>query len=106
MIDPALVKQHCRIEPDFTDDDQLLGIYTGAAVRYVQTWTRRTLYKNKADMADDLDGMVLNDDITSAILLYIGHLYENREAVVIGNAATRVPLAVESLLQPYKIYGL
>lgn len=34
----------------------------------------------------------------SAMLLMIGHLYENREAVITGTVATALPLAVESLL--------
>jgi uncharacterized phiE125 gp8 family phage protein len=33
-----------------------------------------------------------------AMLLLIGHWYENREAVVIGKAPAKMPMAVESLL--------
>jgi len=39
-------------------------------------------------------------------LLLVGHWYSNREAVNIGNITSEVPLAVEALLQPYRIYGL
>ncbi|MGH6116817.1 head-tail connector protein, partial [Enterobacter hormaechei] len=48
MLDQNVVKQHCRIDTDFTGDDALLEIYTGAAARYVQTWTRRTLYEKES----------------------------------------------------------
>jgi uncharacterized phage protein (predicted DNA packaging) len=48
MVDLDVVKQHCRIDTDFTGDDALLTLYTGAAARYVQTWTRRTLYENQS----------------------------------------------------------
>lgn len=34
----------------------------------------------------------------AAILLLVGHLYENREAVVVGTIASKLPLAYESLV--------
>lgn len=48
----------------------------------------------------------LPDDIRSAMLLIIGHLYENREAVVIGTIATALPFSVETLLAPYVIHSV
>lgn len=108
MIELSTVKEHCRIEPDFTDDDNLLGIYSGAAGRYVQKWTRRTLYQLNTDPGYDTDEnrLLLGDDIRAAMLLLIGHWYANRETVGVGVSATEVPFAVEALLQPYRIYGL
>lgn len=45
-------------------------------------------------------------DLKSAALLLIGHLYENREAVVVGATTSEVPQAYDSLIQPYRIYGV
>ncbi len=46
------------------------------------------------------------DDVPAAIrhamLLLIGHWYENRESVVIGTTTVQVPLAVQALLGPYR----
>ncbi len=69
MVDLDVVKQHCRIDTDFTGDDALLTLYTGAAARYVQTWTRRTLYENESSpgYADDPDSILLNDDVKAAM---------------------------------------
>lgn len=108
MLTKELVKTHCRIDTDFTGDDALLDLYIGAAARYVQTWTRRTLYEteNSPGYSDDPDLILLNDDVKAAMLLLIGHWYANREAVNIGNITSEVPFAVEALLQPYRIYGL
>ncbi|MDU1652735.1 MAG: head-tail connector protein [Leclercia adecarboxylata] len=108
MIDLDVVKQHCRIDTDFTGDDALLEIYTGAAARYVQKWTRRTLYETEssAGYSEDPDSILLTEDVKAAMLLLIGHWYANREAVNIGNITTAVPFAVEALLQPYRIYGV
>lgn len=38
-----------------------------------------------------------------AILLLVGHWYENREAAVVGTIATKVPFAVEALLWPQRV---
>lgn len=108
FIELSVVRGHCRIDDDFTGDDNLLEIYTGAAARYVETWTRRKLYKTNDEpgFADDPDRLLLDDDIRTAMLLLIGHWYANREAVNIGNITSEIPLAVEALLQPHRIYGL
>lgn len=42
--------------------------------------------------------------IKQAILMLIGHLYENREPVNIGNIVTEIPLTVKSLLVPLKVW--
>ncbi|MFZ5338746.1 head-tail connector protein [Enterobacter asburiae] len=108
MLDQDVVKQHCRIDTDFTGDDALLTLYTGAAARYVQTWTRRTLYEKEDSpgCADDPDSILLNDDVKAAMLLLVGHWYANRETVSVGQTVAEVPFAVEALLQPYRIYGV
>ena len=43
------------------------------------------------------------DDIRSAILLGIGHLYEHREDVVVGTIATELPQGALDLLWSYRI---
>ncbi|MEI7247978.1 head-tail connector protein [Pectobacterium carotovorum] len=107
MLDIDLVKQHCRVESG-NDDDTLLNAYITAAERYVETYTRRKLYENAEaeGYAEDDDHLLPADDVQVAMLLLIGHWYENRETVVIGQTAQAIPFAVESLLQPYRIYGL
>lgn len=40
--------------------------------------------------------------IKAAILLHVGHLYENREAVSFENFATELPLGAQWLLAPYR----
>jgi len=108
MIDLSVIRSHCRIDDDFTGDDNLLEIYIGAAARYVETWTRRKLYKTNDEpgFADDANRLLLDDDVRTAMLLLIGHWYANREAVVSGSTAAELPLAVEALLQPWRIYGV
>ncbi len=45
------------------------------------------------------------EPIRQAMLLLIGHWYRNREAVDIGNTSSKLPLAVDALLDPYRRFG-
>ncbi len=42
--------------------------------------------------------------IKQAMLLLIGHLYENREATAAGQTITEVPFAVKALLSPLRVW--
>ena len=47
------------------------------------------------------DAASVPDPIKQAIRFLVGHFYENREAVNVGNIITATPMAVESLLGPF-----
>lgn len=49
------------------------------------------------------DGQML-EVIRHAMLLCIGHWYENREAVNVGNIVNDLPMGVESLLFPLRVF--
>ena len=51
------------------------------------------------------DGIVVNDQIKAAVLLTVGHLYENREDVVAGASVAALPNGADHLLQPFKAYA-
>jgi len=44
------------------------------------------------------------EPIRAAILLLVGHLYENREAVLVGQSPAELPLGVDALLYPYRVF--
>ena len=44
--------------------------------------------------------------IKAAILLMVGNLYANREAVSVGNAVVELPFGVEALLSPFRVWSL
>ena len=45
----------------------------------------------------------VNELVKSAVLLMVGHWYQNREAVVVGRIASEIPLGAKMLLDQYKI---
>lgn len=44
--------------------------------------------------------------LKAAILLHIGHLFENRAAVNVGNITSELPLAYDALVAPHRVVGL
>ncbi|MDW5376835.1 head-tail connector protein [Halomonas sp. HP20-15] len=113
MLELDIIKQHVRLEPDIVEDDTLLDTYSNAARRLVENKTGRTLYATDTEIPKDSEGnitdehaLVLDDDITTAMLLIIGHWYANRESVVIGTITSEVPMAVHALISPYRHFHL
>ncbi len=111
MLELDIIKPHCRVELDFIDDDTLLDTYANAARRLIENQTGRTLYATAVEIPKDGEGnitvehaLLLDDDITTAMLLLIGHWYENREAVTVGVTSQSMPLAVDTLIMPYRHY--
>lgn len=110
MLELDIVKQHLRMELDDSDEDLLLETYATAAQRYVENHTGRNLYATEGEIPKDSEtgeptdehALVLDDDITAAMLLLIGHWYANRESVVIGTITAEVPMAVDALICPYR----
>jgi len=45
------------------------------------------------------------DGFESAVLLTVGHLYENREDVVVGASVAQMPIGAQYLIEQYKVYG-
>jgi len=43
------------------------------------------------------------EDLSRAMLLLIGHYEQNREAVVIGQTSTALDMAVDMLIEPYRL---
>lgn len=47
-------------------------------------------------------GIVSTPSVVTAVLLTLGHLFANREDVVVGATAIELPLGARSLLRPYR----
>jgi uncharacterized phiE125 gp8 family phage protein len=43
------------------------------------------------------------DELRHAILMLIGHFYENRESVIVGQTPADVPYSVEALISPFRV---
>jgi hypothetical protein len=107
-ISLELARLHLRLTPDedspptHPDDAWLEEIGIPAAREYCEGFLGYSLadsyYGNSPDEP-------LPASIKAAILLMLGHLYENREATIMPPSASmsELPLGVQSLLTPYQL---
>ncbi len=104
MIPTVEELQHqCRIDGDH--DDSLLTLYCGAAHKAIKNFINRPLFEKEVP-EDCSNGIIITDDIKLAIMMMVGHWYENREPVNIGNIVNEVPFSFRFLLEPYRIIPL
>jgi uncharacterized phiE125 gp8 family phage protein len=80
----------------------------GKTVRFTATgWsyvTGPTRYRATYDAGYaevDGDSTEAPEDVKQAVLLLVGHWFENREAVVVGQTGSAIDMAVDALLAPH-----
>lgn len=99
-VDLAAAKVHLRVDADDTSEDALIRSLILAAMLAVEGKIFRRVYPDSAPLDLDPDGMVVNAAVNAAVLLIVGHLFANREAVAAGTRM-EVPMGVDWLLAPY-----
>lgn len=86
-------KGHLHVSTDA--DDTLIAGKIAAAEAYVDRW----LDVNLADMNP------VPADLKEAILQLVGHLYENREATLIGISAEELPLGFREIIDQHRAWS-
>lgn len=88
LLELAEAKAHLRV--DSNDENDLIQLYTDAAVQACLTYCDLKLVPQGAEPS-----------FKAAALLNLGDLYGSREAVVIGTISSMNPTA-ENLLRPFR----
>ena len=99
--------EHCRADPDA--DAVMVELYLGAAIDAAQDYLCRKVYSDQTEMnaavvagtAGELP-MVATYAIKAAMLLICGHLFANREDVVVGVQSFAMPNGSRDLLRPHR----
>lgn len=107
VISLAIARHHLR-DPD--DDDEYLELLIEAAEGQAMDYLNRRIYADQLTLDEAVAAgdagdrpMVCNKQIAAACLLILGHLYANREDVVIGTIATELPQGSKALLNPHRV---
>lgn len=77
------------------EDDAVIVSMVDAAEAYVSRWLPIPL----ADMG------TVPADLRQAVLMLVGHFYENREASLIGVSAEEVPFGVREIIDQHRAWG-
>ena len=106
LITPEQALAHLRAT---ADDADMILIYTEAAEQSAVAFLNRQVYADAAALdAAVLAGtagtspMVINAALKAAMLLTLGHLYANREDVVIDTTSSELPHGSRALLASYR----
>jgi uncharacterized phage protein (predicted DNA packaging) len=86
-------KAHLNLGTD--TDDTLLAGQIQAAEAYVSRWLTVPL----ADMT------LVPADLRQAVLMLVGHWYENREATLVGVSADEVPFGVQAIIDQHRAWA-
>lgn len=98
-IDEAGDTQTADAELYFTD---LMSRPAWIVLNTGQVWPATMAGVNMVSITYTAGMTAVPDDLKHAILLLIGHWYQNREAAVVATISSTLELAVDSLLQPYR----
>ena len=108
LVTLARAKLHLREDSPDADDDVALKL--AAAEEQACEFLGRQVFPDRDALVVAVaagtagpEPMVVNASIASAILLILGHLYENRSDVTSGTAAAALPMGSRHLLQPFRI---
>lgn len=73
LVSLSVVKKHLRIEPDYTDDDELIEIYLNSAIEQIENFTERplaeqnTIYTTNAFVDFVYERKAMNDAIEKVL---------------------------------------
>jgi hypothetical protein len=105
LVPLATFKQHIKVEDDETDEDVVIQAYLDGAEGAVAAHLCRPLIASDATPTADTYEIPLLPAVTAAILIMAGHLYANRETVVTGTISTELPMSVQFLLAPHRVWA-
>lgn len=93
IITAADAKAHLNITTNA--DDTLITAKIEAAEAWVSRWLETPL----AEM-DEVPG-----DLKEAVRLLVGHLYENREASIVGISAEEIPFGIWDIINQHRAWS-
>lgn len=89
------LREQLNIEPGFEADD-FLERKIAAAESWIETYIGTSLA--------ELDPLPAS--ITEAVLQLAAHLYENREATLVGVSGSELPFGVVDLIRPHRVWEI
>ena len=112
LLSLAAVKNQLRLDAADVSEDDYLTTLALVVSESVSNEINRKLYATQAELDADVtaltapDGsMVVTEGLRHAMLLLVGHYYNNRETTTTENIR-QMPLAFRHLTNPYRLINL
>ncbi|ODN40997.1 head-tail connector protein [Piscirickettsia litoralis] len=99
MLNLDVVKSHLRLSGN--TEDTYLQLLLSAARQAAEDYINRKIVDTAEEQGAAENALVLNDKVIIAILMTVGHFYENRESTS-TLTIKEVPLTTHYLLNPYR----
>ena len=91
------LKEHLGLTADFgAADDAMIERKIAAATRHVEAATGLVFAETYASATE------VPEDLKEAIRMLAAHLYENREASLVGVTASTVPFGFDDFIRPHR----
>lgn len=100
----SLTDAKLYLRVDDYSEDILIGHLITAAREFAERHENRLLVARSSEDVAGTDYFTISELEKAAMLMFLGHLYEHRETVVIGNTAVEMPLGATRLLDQYRVY--
>lgn len=91
------IHRQLRLEPDFTEDDELLEIYGDSAENFIEQHLNRALDDIAAENGGELPKNVIN-----SMLMFVDYMYDNSGS----GDVKEIPNSIWILLTPLKKYTI
>lgn len=101
-----VTKEEAKAQLNITiaDDDPLIDRLISAAQSHVEKWLGYAIDDEWPPTEGDAPQPTAPDDLRQAVLMIVGHWYENREASLVGVVAQSLPMGVADILASYRTY--
>lgn len=83
--------------------DTAAGFTNGVERNFWEDMAQRDYAEAQRNAVRTYRGLVINAQVTSAILLTLGHLFENRESEIVGGSFSQAATGATELLMPFRI---
>lgn len=104
IVELDVMKLHLSIDNDINIHDELIKSYIRSAHKHLENELNCKIAISGEQIDQNNTKKVINvdDSLRQAVYLIVTHWFENRGIIAVGNNISKLPMAVDALLFPYR----
>ena len=92
-----------HVDLDYTENEITESVFT-ISIDSTPSSLNSSNTKYIVEVIEGFDVASFPDEIRTAVCLLVAQYYDNRQAIIVGTNAMEMPLGVQYILDPFKIY--